>query len=191
MTNTANVTVAAAALATEVHAEVVAEATGLAQRALDLAADDSSPADDVCLTDDSDVATAYRMGVDAGHSATLIVLLRRGMLAADVPEPAPPGAPGAVDDLRCQCRNTRGQRCMFTVGHRGPHNGDPAAAPAQPLDFERLPAAVANAAVRAVEDAWYANGANDIGQLLPNGTEGPEAIRALLDLGWTPPAGTS
>lgn len=59
------------------------------------------------------------------------------------------------------------------------------------LDFERLPADVANDAVRAVENAWYAGGANGIGQLLPNGSEGPESIRALLALGWTPPAVTS
>lgn len=59
------------------------------------------------------------------------------------------------------------------------------------VPFDAIPAAVANDAVRAVENAWYAGGANGIGQLLPNGTEGPESIRALLALGWTPPAVTT
>lgn len=53
--------------------------------------------------------------------------------------------------------------------------------------FAALPADVASDAVRAVEDALYANGANGIGQIMPTGDEGPAAVRALLDLGWRPP----
>lgn len=57
--------------------------------------------------------------------------------------------------------------------------------------FDLLPAAVASDAVRAVEDAidqqwrWSSRG------IALTGEQGPAVLRALLDLGWTPPAVTS
>ena len=54
--------------------------------------------------------------------------------------------------------------------------------------FDKLPAAVANDAVRAVEDVWHRGGFFFPSQVRINGDEGPDTVRRLLELGWTPPA---
>jgi hypothetical protein len=53
--------------------------------------------------------------------------------------------------------------------------------------FELLPAEVANDAVRAVENAIDDN-LSSVGVFHLSGEQGPAVVRALLDLGWTPPA---
>lgn len=57
--------------------------------------------------------------------------------------------------------------------------------------FEALPAETVSDAVRAVEDAIYATSEQNGHAVTPTEHTAPAVVRALLDLGWTPPAVTS